>query len=91
MVRRPPAVCRTERFNRWWPMSECDTTKGGTERSKTPTHECVYCGEEFTFIGNHHREQHPTKRYDPVWYMDDSERSNRSRVADTGSSGGEGQ
>lgn len=40
----------------------------------TPTHECVYCGEDgITFIGDHHREEHPSKRYDPVWYLDDGE------------------
>lgn len=37
---------------------------------KTPSHACVYCGDEFTFIANHHREEHPEKRYDPAWYMD---------------------
>lgn len=42
-------------------------------RKKTPTHECVYCGAEFTFIADHHREGHPSKRYDPVWYLDDFE------------------
>lgn len=44
-----------------------------TEQSITPSHECVYCGGRFTFIGHHHREAHPSKRYDPVWYMDDVE------------------
>lgn len=41
---------------------------------KTPTHECVYCEESgITFIGKHHREEHPSGRYDPRWYMDDVE------------------
>jgi hypothetical protein len=61
-------------------MSENGQTSDGMERSKTPTHECVYCGQEATFIGHHHREEHPSKRYDPLWYMDDVE-ENKGPIA----------
>lgn len=37
----------------------------------TPSLECVFCGERCTFIAHHHREEHPERRYDPVWYMED--------------------
>jgi len=42
----------------------------GVDREKTPVHPCVYCGDRCTFIADHHREEHPSKRYDPAWYMD---------------------
>lgn len=35
------------------------------------THTCVYCGEEVERINTHHWEEHPGKRYDPVWYIDE--------------------
>lgn len=35
--------------------------------------ECVYCGEETDHINKHHWEEHPGKRYDPVWYIEDDE------------------
>lgn len=38
----------------------------------TPSVECVYCGREIAHehIDNHHREWHPTKRWDPLFYQE---------------------
>lgn len=37
--------------------------------------ECVYCDFEGDpdELGEHHMEEHPGERYDPVWYMEEAD------------------